>query len=113
MTFNDFAKKFTVNPETDIAPYFRLDKILDFDTHKHSGCPHCTDKLNIHRFDSVPWTGVIKCTICNSLMVVYYSDRMGGNHTDTIYVYKEKESINICEDISGTGNIKCHIVENS
>jgi hypothetical protein len=90
MTINEFENKFTINPITDIEPHFKLVKTLDVDTMTAKGCFNCGDRANQMSLKSIAWTGVQYCWKCKSLNVIYFSDRMGGNHTDKIECYQEK-----------------------
>jgi hypothetical protein len=89
MTIKEFEDKFTINPITDIQPNFELIKTLDVDTMTAKGCFNCGDKANQMSLKSRAWTGVQYCWKCKSLNVIYFSDRMGGNHTDKVECYIE------------------------
>jgi hypothetical protein len=90
MTLEEFENKFTINPIKDIQPYFKFDKKLDEDAFLFKGCYNCRDQSNQIKLKSMDWTSVIYCWKCKTLNVVYFSDGMGGNYTDTIECYKEK-----------------------
>lgn len=92
MKIKQFEEKFTINPINDIKPYFKLDKTLDIDTMSVKGCYSCADKANQMNLKSIAWTGVVYCWKCDTLNVIYFSDRMGGNHTDRIECYVEFKS---------------------
>ena len=69
----------------------RIDNI-DMIHHKieADGCVNCGNRANSYDIKSEAWTGCTYCVKCESLMVIYFSDRMGGNHTDTVDVYEQK-----------------------
>lgn len=90
MKINDLIDKFTINPLKEIVPHFKLTKTLKVDSHKHEGCFNCNDTLNQGNLLSTPWTSVQRCVKCSHLNVIYYSDRMGGVHVDTIECYTNK-----------------------
>jgi|JI10StandDraft_1071094.scaffolds.fasta_scaffold2966393_1 hypothetical protein len=89
MKVNDFIKKFTIEPIKDIEANFKLSKKLDIDASMHKGCFNCGDLINQRWLESAPWTSVQYCWKCQHLNVIYHSDRMGGNYTDTIECYTE------------------------
>jgi hypothetical protein len=89
MTIQEFEAKFTIDPAKDIEPHFKLDKTLDIDTTQNKGCYSCKDQVNQETLKSIPWTGLVYCWKCKTLNVIYFSDRMGGNHTDRVECYVE------------------------
>lgn len=92
MTIYEFQERFTIDPPKDIEPYFKLEKKISMDTQTYKGgCLNCGDTINNELLRSMAWTEVQYCRKCKSLNVVYYSDRMGGNHTDSVFIYKEKD----------------------
>lgn len=75
----------------EVEESFQLVKEIDIDMiHHKKGCVHCGDTANQYPIPSTPWTGVIFCVACDSLLFTVFSDRMGGNYTDTVYVYEQK-----------------------
>ena len=91
MKVNDFVEKFTIDPEKDIEPNFKLTKKIDIDAGKHNGCFNCGNELNNVCLKSSAWTGVQYCWACNHLNVIYYQDRMGGVYTDVVECFTEKQ----------------------
>lgn len=89
MKIRDFINKYTINPETDINPNFKLLKTIDVNAYDHKGCFNCDDSINIEKLKSSPWTGVQYCRKCNCLIVIYFSDRMSGSYTDTVKCFVE------------------------
>jgi hypothetical protein len=79
--------KFTINPTKDIEPNFNKIKETDTLNFEIGKCPICgNDK--IRRFPSSAWTRTDVCYHCETIIVVYYQDRLGGALCDVIYCYK-------------------------
>ncbi len=86
--FDFLNSKIIKKPELDYN--FNLVKELNIDAVHHNGCLNCNNKHNQQNLPAEPWTGLQYCSVCNSLNLIYFSDRMGGNYTDTVRVYQEK-----------------------
>mgnify|MGYP006871788161 FL=1 len=75
----------------EVEETFQLVKRIDIDMiHHGKECVHCGDTANQYTIPSEPWTGVYHCVACGCLMLTIFADRMGGNHTDTVFVYEQK-----------------------
>ena len=75
----------------EVEKTFQLVKRMDIDMiHHKKGCVHCGDTANQYSIPSEAWTGVTYCAACDSLLLTIFGDRMGGNHTDTVFVYEQK-----------------------
>ena len=48
------------------------------------------DVINVYDYPSEPWTYVKKCNRCDSIIFIIVTDRMGGQNTDTVYIYQNK-----------------------
>ncbi len=57
-------------------------------------CGNC-ESTEFEKKPSVPWTGAIYCSQCDSLTVITYPDRMGGNYTSyyEVYIGAKKENL--------------------
>ncbi len=78
----------------EVESTFKLVKELSVDMSLHKGgCINCSNKGNQYNIPSEPWTGVYQCIACSSLILTIYSDRMGGCHQDSVYIYKQKEDV--------------------
>lgn len=93
MTISDFKEKFTIKPDRDIFPNFTLVKTQEIDCSRYKGCLYCGNKIELNQqfLRSEPWTGVQASSCCDTLNVIYRSDRMGGTDKDEVRSYKEKE----------------------
>lgn len=89
LTIFDFFKSKEITAD-EIQENFHLVKEYDIDMTHHKGCPHCKDTINQYAWKSEPWTSVVECVACKSIILTFISDRMGGNYTDTVYVYEQK-----------------------
>jgi hypothetical protein len=93
ISINDFLKSKEIKMQ-EVKDNFHFVKRLDVDMTRYkceeSGCLNCGNKANSYGEKSEPWTGAIYCAKCESLMFIYFSDRMGGNHTDTVDIYEQK-----------------------
>ena len=92
MEMEQFLERFTINIEKDIKPYFKLDETLSVDTSLNKGCYSCRFEHSKSEFNSEAWTSVFYCRKCNKINVIIHSDRMGGDHTDSVYIYTEIKS---------------------
>ena len=81
------SKKVT---EKELNRTFRLEKKLDIDAIAETGCLSCGDHSNRRRLPSEDWTGAYQCTKCDTLVFIVFTDRMSGNHLDTVYLYKQR-----------------------
>jgi hypothetical protein len=90
MKVYDFVEKFTINPERDIRPNFKLTKKIDIDVSKHKGCLNCGDEINNMRLKSSSWTSVQYCWACNHLIVISYGDDMSGISNDTVECFSNE-----------------------
>jgi ribosomal protein L37AE/L43A len=52
-------------------------------------CADCKHK-KLKYIKSEPWTSIYECTNCNISMYVVSADRMGGNWSETVEIYKPK-----------------------
>lgn len=83
----------------DIKSNFKLDKEVDIDFGSHSKhCAYCDDTANNVILPSEPWTIVQYCYRCDHINLVFVSDRMGGNYTDKIECYINKEDASTTTD---------------
>jgi len=87
----DFLKSKKITSK-EIKEQFRLEAEYDIDMSKYKGCPHCKDTINQYRKPSEPWTGVMHCVSCSSIILIHYQDRMAGIYTDKVMVYKQKKT---------------------
>lgn len=85
----DFFKSKEITMQ-EVEDNFAFVKEYDIDMTHHKGCPHCKDTANQYSWKSEAWTGIIECIACESIILTLYSDRMGGNYTDTVRVYEQK-----------------------
>jgi hypothetical protein len=92
MKISELEERFTIDPTRDIEPFFKLEKKIDIDSQTYRGCYNCGNVPNNMSLKSVAWTGVQFCWKCDSLNVIYYTDRMGGYNKDVVYIYKEKDA---------------------
>lgn len=83
------ASKATTTKELDAN--FVLEKKMEKDAIHTKGCLNCGDNNNQYKYPAESWTSVTHCVACDRIILVYYSDRMGGNFLDSVMVYKEKE----------------------
>lgn len=90
MSVSDFFKSKEITAK-EIQDNFHLVKEYYIDMIHYKGCPHCKDTCNQYDWKSEAWTGVVECVRCTSIILIFYSDRMGGNHTDTAMVYEQKD----------------------
>lgn len=75
----------------EVEETFHLVKRIEIDSHEvKDKCINCENKSNKYSIDSEPWTGSYQCVACNSLIMILYSDRMGGVHTDSFFVFEQK-----------------------
>jgi len=89
ITVYDFLKTKEITPQ-DLKDNFKFVKRIDIDMINHKGCPNCNNKSNFYDYPSPSWTYVNQCIACNTIMVTYITDRMGGGNTDTVDVYEQK-----------------------
>ena len=89
LTICDFFKSKEITVK-EIEEKFVLVKEYDIDMTHQKGCPHCKDTANQYNWKSEPWTGIIECIACKSIILTFFADRMGGNYTDTVKVYEQK-----------------------
>jgi len=75
--------------EDELKQHFTFVKSIDKDLMSHQGCPNCGNEHNCSNLPAAPWRGCIHCWNCDCIMMVYYADRMGGDYTDRVMVYKE------------------------
>lgn len=89
MTITEYidSKNITIR---ELKENFQQVRHIDVDALHSKGCFNCGDTLNQHTYKGEPWTGAQYCWKCNSINLTIYSDRMGGNYTDTVLVFKEK-----------------------
>jgi len=98
------VKRFTIDPDRDIAPNIPLFKILNIEARRDIGCFNCGDKCNQEWLKTTAWAGVQYCWACDSLNVVSYADQMGGNYLDEIRCYNEQgENARMATDAGGNG----------
>ncbi len=93
MLVKDFIDKFTIDHKRDIEPYLTKVKTINVDVHnaRNIHCFACKKEGQCGgKFNSTSWTQVRFCNLCNSITVIYFSDRMSGASSDTIYVYQDK-----------------------
>ncbi len=90
MKILDFLESKTIKlNELDL--HFKEIKRVEVDTQRISGkCYNCEDRCNQYQFNSESWTKTFYCAKCKSINTIIFSDRMGGNYTDTIIIYGEK-----------------------
>lgn len=89
LTIYDFFKSKEITAK-EIEEKFHLVTEYDIDMINHKGCPHCKNTANQYDWKSESWIGVIECVACRSIILTFFSDRMGGNHTDVVRVYEQK-----------------------
>lgn len=93
MKIQQLVDNFTINPNRDIKPNFKLSKIFSLDTSNiRNKCYNCGDIINHRDLKSSEWTEVQYCWNCNHLVVVYIQDRMSGVYEDTVELYSENEN---------------------
>lgn len=93
MKVSDFIKRFTVNPDVDIKPHFKLitERYNDFDDRTFPCCLNC-DELTIV-LKSIPRTSVSYCHSCGCLTVVEYNE--DGDYIGRCYAEITEEDIRI------------------
>lgn len=89
ITVSEFLNSKEITP-TELKENFTLVKTLDIDMNRVDHCVVCNDTCNQQSFPSSPWTYVSCCHSCKYIILTFCSDRMGGNHTDTVLVYEQK-----------------------
>ena len=89
ITIFDFLETKEITSK-EIEDNFQFVTEYDIDMIHYDGCPHCKDKSNQYHWKSAAWIGVTECAKCQSIILTFYSDRMGGVHTDTVRVYEQK-----------------------
>ena len=90
MNITEFLESKQVKLE-ELEENFELTERIDIDMMTHEKeCICCGDKNNQYKMPSEPWTSVIHCTACSSLLLIMFADRMSGNYKDTILIYREK-----------------------
>lgn len=87
MTIDEFLKSKIIT-EKELQEHFKLVKEVNIDAVNHKGCLNCNDMHNNRHLPAEPWAGLQYCWVCNSLIMVYYQDRMGGVYTDVVKVYQ-------------------------
>lgn len=81
ISYEDIRENFTLERE--------YEKNLELNPNKH--CLNCDDSMNANYFPAEAWTSVQYCVKCNKINLITHSDRMGGNHMDTIFIYGETD----------------------
>lgn len=77
----------------ELEENFDLVNRIDTDMIIHKeGCICCGDKKNQYPLPSEPWTSVIHCIFCDSLLLIVFADRMSGNYTDSVFIYKKRKN---------------------
>ncbi len=89
ITITNFLKSKEIDKQ-ELDNNFNLVKTYEIDTQSHKGCPYCGDTVNQSRYPSGAWSTVAECIACQTIRITYISDRMGGCHVDTVYVYEQK-----------------------
>ncbi len=89
ITISDYLKTKEISPQ-DLKDNFKFIKRYNIDMTNYDGCPHCKDRCNQYKYPSGAWANVIHCIACDSIIITYVSDRMGGNNMDVIEVFKQK-----------------------
>lgn len=92
MKVSDFVKRFTVNPDVDIKPHFKLisERYNDFDDDRTFHCCLNCDELTIV-LKSIPRTSVFYCRSCGCLTVVEYNE--DGDYIGRCYTEITEEDI--------------------
>lgn len=89
MTIREYLETKEVKPK-ELKDNFTLVREFDLDIFNHEGCYNCGDLRNNERLRVGSWLHGQFCRKCNSIIMVYEQDRMGGAFTDVIEVYQEK-----------------------
>ena len=95
MKVTDFVKRFTVNPDVDIKPYFKLisERYNDFDDDRtFPCCLNCGELTFVLK--SIPRTSVFYCRSCGCLTVIEYNedaDYIGRCYTEITEEDNKKE----------------------
>jgi hypothetical protein len=92
MKISEFEKKFTIEPDNDIEPYFKKEREFRMENAQRKSCLNCHDEPNNEWLKSSAWTAVQHCWKCKSINVVFPADRMSGNFEDAVCIYKEKDN---------------------
>lgn len=91
MEIRDYIESKEVKQE-ELNNLFELESESIFDTQVRSlPCPNCGNPNNLYNYPSPSWTSCYHCVNCNRILFIHLSDRMGGVHVDTVFIYKPKE----------------------
>lgn len=90
MTIREYLESKEIKPK-ELKEHFQLVRTFEADIYGMNGCFNCGDKPNAYALRSPAWTNAMRCNKCESISIAYIQDRMGGIHTDTIEVFKEKQ----------------------
>lgn len=75
----------------EVKKTFQLVKEIEIDSSEiKDKCIHCGDTCNQYTIPSESWTGVVQCIACGSLIFTIFSDRMSGCHTDSVFIFEQK-----------------------
>lgn len=93
MTIKEYADahEFVSVDETELLKHFSLFRTFDRSYFETRNCLNCDgDEKEITKLQAGSWEHAKYCASCNSIVIIYEQDRMGGTFTDVIKVYKEK-----------------------
>ena len=90
MNIFNFLQTKTIKIEELDSNFVKFKK-LELDTMKIFGkCYNCDDKCNQYQYNSEAWTKIFYCAKCRCINCIIFADRMGGNHEDTIIIFKDE-----------------------